>query len=294
MRGKLLLNITDALIQLALGPPPLPRPTHRALRVCPLRPTSRPSLPRCHAGAGTGPLGSLTRTLQQSVLLACAAWLAPPSPPCTPPTSPSLLTRTALLAPLYGVSRLEIEMDEAVLLFPCGMLPVYCLSKICLGKCFGCLWSETATRLSASFGSGKWLVAPAADDGPRKARNGGAPGFGRGRRADRFNDLSNTNGLSDFDGLSMEEDAVRQVAGYHPARHLSLACISPCISMRPTYPTPAVPRPPRKEAKGSQAPAARSLRGMPGRVSGGCQGEMQGRVIASHLAHGVRLLSRAT
>ena len=152
----------------------------------------------------------------------------------TPPPS-----RAALLAPLYGVYNLQLEMDEAVLLFPCGLLAFYFLSKVCLGKCFGYLWSGTTRRLSASFGSAKaGRVVPA------KARNGGEP------------DSDEADGLAGFDGLSAEEDSIRQVAAGPPPRPSPPSRIH--APTRVAHPGDALPRyAPRRPApplQGSRRP----------------------------------------
>ena len=142
------------------------------------------------------------RALQQSTLLTLASRATT--------SHPSPASRAALLAPLYGVYNLQLEMDEAVLLFPCGMLAFYYLSKVCLGKCFASLWSGTASRLSGSFGSSKRLVAP------------------------------DVNGLSGFDGLSAEEESIRQVAR-RPPRPLPPSRIY--APTRVAHPGDAPPRP---------------------------------------------------
>ena len=178
---------------------PLAAPPHRAPHRAPQRPPHRPPsrrapLPRCHRNRGRAARLTHTRPATER---AAGVRRVPRIPlHITPPPS-----RAALLAPLYGVYNLQLEMDEAVLLFPCGLLAFYFLSKVCLGKCFGYLWSGTTRRLSASFGSAKaGRVAPA------KARNGGAP------------DSDGADGLAGFDGLSAEEDSIRQVAAGPPPR----------------------------------------------------------------------------
>jgi hypothetical protein len=166
------------------------------------------------------------RALQQSTLLTLASRATT--------SHPSPASRAALLAPLYGVYNLQLEMDEAVLLFPCGMLAFYYLSKVCLGKCFASLWSGTASRLSGSFGSSKRLVAP------------------------------DVNGLSGFDGLSAEEESIRQVARRPPRPLPPSRIYAPTRVAHPgdAPPRPAAPPPRRpaapprraKEARGPHAP----------------------------------------
>ena len=154
--------------------------------------------------------------------------------------SPLPPSRAAVLAPLYGVYNFQLEMDEAVLLFPCGMLAFYYLSKVGLGKCLGSLWSGTTSRLSASFGSSKRLVAPAV------ARNSGAP------------DFDDANGLSGFDCLSTEEESIRQVAGppprpSAPSRIHAHPLVWPILAMpRPAAP-PRRPAPPQRATSAATA-----------------------------------------
>jgi hypothetical protein len=164
------------------------------------------------------------RALQQSTLLTLASRATT--------SHPSPASRAALLAPLYGVYNLQLEMDEAVLLFPCGMLAFYYLSKVCLGKCFASLWSGTASRLSGSFGSSKRLVAP------------------------------DVNGLSGFDGLSAEEESIRQVARRPPRPLPPSRIYAPTRVAHPgdAPPRPAAP-PPRPAAPPPRPPAAPPRKG---------------------------------
>ena len=168
------------------------------------------------------------RALQQSTLLTLASRATT--------SHPSPASRAALLAPLYGVYNLQLEMDEAVLLFPCGMLAFYYLSKVCLGKCFASLWSGTASRLSGSFGSSKRLVAP------------------------------DVNGLSGFDGLSAEEESIRQVARRPPRPLPPSRIYAPTRVAHPgdAPPRPAAP-PPRPAAQRKQE--ARTRPAIPARAT---------------------------
>ena len=62
------------------------------------------------------------------------------SPPRRPPS------RAALLLPLYGLYNLRLELDEVVMLFPCGMLAFYYLSKVTLTLTLTLMPSTTSPR----------------------------------------------------------------------------------------------------------------------------------------------------
>ena len=72
-----------------------------------------------------------------------------------------------MLAPIagyYASGDEHLEMDEAVMFFPCGLLPLYCLAKVATYRLLSCMWNEVAGNIGprmreSTYGSMKNLGA---------------------------------------------------------------------------------------------------------------------------------------
>lgn len=113
----------------------------------------------------------------------------------------------AVLAPIVGYyGKLGLDMDEAVMMFPCGLLPVYCVCKVALTRMFSCMWNDVVLGIGdrlSGYGSMKNLAAISpAKNGGSLGRNGTVPDFGKHGKYIETN--------VEHGSLSAAEEAVRQ------------------------------------------------------------------------------------
>lgn len=118
-----------------------------------------------------------------------------------------------MLAPIagyYASGDEHLEMDEAVMIFPCGLLPVYCLGKVAMYRLLTCMWNEVAGNIGprmreSTYGSMKNLGAmlPGGGGAPPWKGIKKPPPQAKSDGLRRYPDL-------DYGDLSAAEEAVRQ------------------------------------------------------------------------------------